>query len=198
LAEAARRLERTDLLEVAVGLGEFLLGPLSTHEGRLYRTHREGVSKNTGYLEDYADVAHGLYVLHVATGDPRWLRESLRLARLAVELFADEERGGFFLTPVDGEELVARTKSFDDHPTPSGNSMLAYVLLRLARIYGDDELERRAVGVLRLVAPALARAPSAFGHALSALDLHLSPPKEIAIVGPPESEVARAALAPFD
>ena len=30
--------------------------------------------------------------------------------------------------------------------------MLAYVLLRLARIYGDDELERRAVGVFRLVA----------------------------------------------
>jgi uncharacterized protein YyaL (SSP411 family) len=52
--------------------------------------------------------------------------------------------------------------------------------------------------VLRLVAPALGRAPSAFGHALCALDLHLSPPREIAIVGAPESEVARAALQPFD
>src|SRR5207253_2312138 len=195
LAEAARRLERTDLLEVAVGLGEFLLGPLSTHEGRLYRTHREGVSKNTGYLEDYADVAHGLYVLHVATGDPRWLRESLRLARLAVELFADEERGGFFLTPADGEELVARTKSFDDHPTPSGNSMLAYVLLRLARIYGDDELERRAVGVFRLLVNGVRRAPSAFGWALCALDFHLSPPRELAIFAEPQDFIARAALA---
>src|SRR2546421_4267725 len=198
LAEAGRRLDRADLVAAAVELAEFLLGPLSTPEGRLHRTHRDGVSKGTGYLEDYADVAHGLYELHVATGDIRWLEESLRLARLAVELFADEERGGFFLTPADGEELVARTKSFDDHPTPSGNSMLAYVLLQLARIYGDDELERRAVGVLRLVAPALARAPSAFGHALCALDLHLSPPREIAIVGPPGSEIARAALAPFD
>jgi uncharacterized protein len=198
LAEAARRLDRADLLEVAVDLGEFLLGPLSTPDGRLYRTHRDGVSKNTGYLEDYADVANGLYELHVATGDLRWLRESRRLARVAVELFGDEERGGFFLTPADGEELVARTKSFDDNPTPSGNSMLAYVLLRLARIYGDDELERRAVGVLRLVAPAAGRVPSAFGHALCALDLHLSAPREIAVIGPPESAVARAALAPFD
>ena len=76
--------------------------------------------------------------------------------------------------------------------------MLAHVLLRLARIYGDDDLERRAVGVFRLVAPALARAPQAFGHALTALDLHFSPPRELAIVGPPDSEVARAALAPFD
>ena len=77
--------------------------------------------------------------LHVATGEPRWLHETRRLALLAVELFADEERGGFFLTPVDAEQLVARKKELDDHPTPSGNSMMAYVLLRLARIYGDDE-----------------------------------------------------------
>jgi uncharacterized protein YyaL (SSP411 family) len=76
--------------------------------------------------------------------------------------------------------------------------MLAYVLLRLSRLWGDQELERQAVGVFRFVAPLLPRAPSAFGHALNALDLHFSPPREIAIVGPPDSEVARAALAPFD
>ena len=76
--------------------------------------------------------------------------------------------------------------------------MLAYVLLRLARIYGDDELERRAVGVLRLVGEGLGRGPTEFAWALNALDLYLSTPKEIAIVGPPDSEVARAALEPFD
>ena len=149
-------------------------------------------------LEDYADVGHGLYELHVATGELRWLEEARRLALLAVELFADEERGGFFLTPVDGERLVARKKDFDDHPTPSGNSMLAYVLLRLARLWGDTELERQAVGVFRLVARLLPQAPSAFGHALCALDLHFSPPREIAVIGPPDSDVARAALAAFD
>ena len=133
----------------------------------------------------------------MATGELRWLQEANRLARLAVELFADDERGGFFLSPADGEELVARKKDLEDHPTPSGNSMLASVLLRLARIYGDDELERRAVGVFRLVHGAVTRAPSAFGHALSALDLHFSPPREIAIVGPVDSPVARAALEPF-
>ncbi len=99
LAEAGARLENDDWLAAARRLGEFLLGPLSTPEGRLYRTYRNGVAKNTGFLEDYADVAHGLYELHVATGEPRWLEESRRLALLAVELFGDEERGGFFLTP---------------------------------------------------------------------------------------------------
>jgi uncharacterized protein len=198
LAEAGRRLGRDDLLEAARSLGEFILGQLSDPEGRLYRTWRAGQARHGGVLEDYADVANGLYELHVATGDLHWLEEARRLALLAVELFADREEGGFFLTPVDGEQLVSRKKTFDDNPTPSGNSMLAYVLLRLARIWGDDELEQLAVGVFRYVARALPRAPSAFGHALTALELHFSPPREIAVIGPPDSEVARAALTPFE
>jgi uncharacterized protein len=181
-------------VEAAVALAEFLLGPLSTPEGRLHRTWRDGVAKGTGYLEDYADVAYGLMELHVASGDARFLLESHRLATLAVDLFGDDEGGGFFQAPRDGEQLVARKKELDDHPTPSGNAMLAYVLLRLARIWGDDELERRGVGVLRLVRDELTRAPSALGWLLVALDQHLAPHREIAIVGDPAAPVARAAV----
>src|SRR5437764_12952433 len=151
LAEAGRRLRRPELVQAGRGLAEFLLGPLSEESGRLDRSWRAGRARNPGYLEDYADVANGLYELHVATGELRWLEEANRLARLAVELFADQERGGFFLSPSDGERLVARKKEFDDHPTPSGNSMLAYVLLRLGRIWGDDELARQAAGGFRLI-----------------------------------------------
>jgi uncharacterized protein YyaL (SSP411 family) len=187
LAQAGR-------LEPAVALGSFLLGPLSTADGRLHRTWRDGVAKGTGYLEDYADVAHGLIELHVATGDPRWLREAHRLARLAIDLFGDPDGAGFFQTPADGERLVARKKELDDHPTPSGNAMIAYVLLRLARIWGDDDFERRGVSVLRLVRDNVTRAPTAFGWMLVALDQHLAPHREIAIAGPPDAPVARAAL----
>ncbi len=182
-------------LEPATALAEFLLGPLSAGDGRLHRTWRDGIAKGTGYLEDYADVAYGLMELHVASGDVRWLRESHRLALLAIDLFADPDGGGFFQTPSDGEQLVARKKELDDHPTPSGNAMLAYVLLRLARIWGDDELEQRGVSVLRIVRDALVRAPSAFGWLLVALDQHLAPHREIAIAGAPDAAVARAAVA---
>ena len=195
LAEAGYRLERPDWLDAARRVAEFLLGALSTEDGRLLRSWRAGRTSGAGYLDDYANVAHGLIELHTATGEARWLEEAHRVALLAIELFADDEHGGFFLAPLDGEELVARTKDLDDNPLPSGNTMLAHVLLRLARIWGDDELERRAVGVLRLVA--LTRAPTAFGWALCALDLYLSPPRELAIVGGVHSPVARAALAPF-
>jgi hypothetical protein len=192
LAEGARRLASNTVLQAALELGELLcVDPL-------WRTLRDGRAKHPAYLEDYANVAHGLYELHVATGDLRWLHEARRLALTAVELFGDPERGGFFLTPADGEQLVARQKTFDDNPTPAGSSMLAFVLLRLARIWGDDELERQAVGALRLVRDLLPRAPAAFGWALCALDIHLSPPRELAIVGDPQSDVARAALSGFD
>jgi uncharacterized protein YyaL (SSP411 family) len=198
LAESGRRLERADYLEAARALAEFLLGPLSAPEGRLFRSWRAGQAKHAGVLEDYADVANGLYELHVATGELRWLEEARRLALLSVELFGDDDRGGFFLTPIDGERLVARQKSFDDNPTPSGNSMLAHVLLRLARLYGDDELERRAVSVLRLVGGLVTRAPSAFGWALCAFDLHFSASRELAVIGPPDSPVARRFLDAWD
>jgi uncharacterized protein YyaL (SSP411 family) len=188
LAQAGR-------VEPATALARFLLGPLSTPDGRLHRTWRDGVAKGTGYLEDCADVAYGLMELHVASGDPQWLLEAHRLATLAVDLFADDDAGGFFQSPRDGERLVARKKELDDHPTPSGNAMLAYVLLRLARIWGDDELEERGVSVLRLVRDGVTRVPSAFGWLLVALDQYVAPRREVAIVGPPAAPVARAALA---
>jgi uncharacterized protein len=197
LTEAGYRLDRRDWLDAARGVAEFLLGPLSVEDGRLFRSWREGRTSGYAYLDDYANVAYGLLELHVATGELRWLEEAHRLALLAVELFGDHDRGGFFLAPREGDGLVAPTKDLDDNPIPSGNSMLAHVLLRLSRIWGDDELERRAVGVLRLVAPALARAPGAFAWALCALDLHLSARRELAIVGPVEAPVVRAALEPF-
>jgi uncharacterized protein YyaL (SSP411 family) len=198
LAEAGRRLERADWLAAARGIGELLLGELSSDDGRLHRSLRDGRVSGAGFLDDYANAAFGLLELHVATGELRWLLEARRLAVLAVELFADDEHGGFFLSPADGDPLVARTKELQDTPIPSGSSMLAWVLLRLSRLWGDDELEKRAVSVFRLAEPMLRQAPTAFAWTLVGLDLWLSTPKEIAIAGPVDSPVARAALEPFD
>ena len=171
---------------------------MSLPDGRLRRSLRDGRASGPGFLDDYANVAYGLEELHVATGDARWLLEAHRLALLAVDLFADEEHGGFFLAPEGGDERVPRTKDLQDTPIPSGNAMLAWMLLRLARLWGDDELERRAVSVFRLVEPVVRRQPGFFAWALVGLDLWFSAPRELAIAGAVDSPVARAALAPFD
>jgi uncharacterized protein YyaL (SSP411 family) len=196
LAQAGARLGRSDYLAAGVEVAEFLLGPLSDARGRLLRSFRAGEARIPGYLEDYANVANGLLELSWATGDLRWLAEARRLADLIVELFADVTRGGFYVDAPEGDGLVARRKEFDDHPTPAGNSMAAHVLLRLARIYGDGELEKQAVGVFRLAQPLLERAPSAVSYLLCALDLHFAPAQEIAVVGESE-ELRRAALAGY-
>jgi uncharacterized protein YyaL (SSP411 family) len=201
-AEAGLRLGRADYLDAARALADFLIETMTTPGGRLLRTYRAGRSKIVAYLDDYANVANGLLDLYTATGELRYLEQAHALARVALDIFGDDEHGGFFYTPAEGEQLVARKKDLDDHPVPSGSSMLAYVLIRLARLFGDDELERRAVGVFRLGHRLLARAPSAVGHLLCALDLHFSPPREVAIVGaasdPAARELRRTALERYE
>src|SRR5262249_24884882 len=110
------------------------------------------------------------------------------------EQFTDRERGGFYYTPADGERLIARHKELDDNPTPSGQSLMATVLLQLARLHGDDGLEAEAAGVLRLAAPYMERSPHGLGQALRPLAIPPSPPQEIAIICP-AADPATGALA---
>jgi uncharacterized protein YyaL (SSP411 family) len=197
ISEAGRRLEREDWVEVAVGIGEFCASELTDDDGRLYRSRRGDRTSGSGFVDDYANLAHGLLELHLATGDTRWLHEAHRLVGLAVRLFGDPA-GGFFLAAAGHDpKLVARTKDLQDDPTPAGNSMLASVAIRIGRLWGDSELEQCGVDALRVLVPALRQAPRAFSWALCAADLHLSPPRELAILGTPGSELARAALSPF-
>ena len=166
LAEGARVLDRPDLLEAAEQCAEFLLGPLSRPDGSLWRTHRDGRSSVPGFLDDHAQVAEGLWQLHRATLDPRWLTEARRIALLADERFADPDGSGGATRPRAARQLVARPRTLDDAPTPSGASTLAGLLVRLARLDGDDALEARARAVVAEAGALPARAPQAFGNVL--------------------------------
>ena len=161
-------------------------------DGRLLRSYRDGDARIPAFLDDYAAVAHGRLELATATGDARYLAGAEQLARSAVELFSDPRNGGFLYSASDAEQLVAQHKEFDDNPTPSGNSLLAHVLLRLGRLHGDRELENLAAATLRIPLEMVGRAPHAFGQLLSALDLYLSPPREVAVVGPPDDAATTA------
>jgi uncharacterized protein len=116
-----------------------------------------------------------------------------------IERFGDERNGGFFETSSDHERLVARRKDLEDHPIPSGNASAAYGLLRLAALTGEHDYEARAVSVLRLLHELAPQHPQAFGHLLQALDFHLSPVQEVALVGDdvgPLERVVRGAFRP--
>jgi uncharacterized protein len=201
LAEGARLCRRPDLLTAAERCAAFLLGPLSHPDGGLWRTHRAGRSQVPAFLDDYAQVAVGLHELYLATREHRYLAESRRLALLACERFGAPD-GAFYDTAHDAEVLVARPREFDDNPTPSGNTTLAGLLVKLARTYGEPELERHARAVVEQVGTLLSRAPQGFGHLLGVCDALLAPPREAAVVGavgdPAVADLTVALLAPYE
>jgi uncharacterized protein YyaL (SSP411 family) len=133
-------------------------------------------------------MAEACLTLYETTFDLRFFREARALAGDLLKLFRDEEAGGFFQTGSDAEALVVRPKELFDNAVPSGNSVAAEVLQRLALLTGDAEYERAGVSALRLVRDYIERAPTGFGHALCALDFYLSPVREVAIVGEPGGE----------
>jgi uncharacterized protein YyaL (SSP411 family) len=109
-------------------------------------------------------------------------------------LFWDEGSQAFYDTGIDHEALISRPRDVFDNATPSGTSVTADVLLRLAVVTGDFEFERKAVATLRALAPVLERAPTGFGRLLSALDFHLSRPQELAVIWAEDSVEASPLL----
>jgi uncharacterized protein YyaL (SSP411 family) len=186
LAEAGAVLEREAYLQAAVQCAEFLLRERRDSAGRLLRT-----ASIPGFLDDHAFLLEALITLYQASLDPRWYHESVALADTMIERFGDPDRGAFFTTPHDHEQLVARRKDLEDSPIPSGNSAAALGLMRLALLSGEKKYEQHAVGVLRLLFPLAARHPLAFGHLLRAADFHVSPVREVAIIGPEPEALLR-------
>ncbi|MGZ8565696.1 MAG: thioredoxin domain-containing protein [Actinomycetota bacterium] len=195
LAEAGRAFGAVEYVEAAVRAADFVLTHLRDDPGRLLRSWRNGRAGRPAFADDHAAMADACLVLYETTFELRWFEQARALADELVRLFHDEERGGFFQTGRDAEALVVRPKEISDNAVPSGNSLAADVLQRLAHLTGETGYENAAVGALRLVADQAAGAPSGFGHALGALDAYLSPVKEVAIVGHPGSAETRALVA---
>ncbi len=196
LAEAGAVLNRSDWVGAARECADFIWSGMRDSQGSLLRTWRNGDARLNAYLEDHAFLLEALLGLYQASFDEDVFRRARGLAESMIDRFADRDRGGFFSTSHDHEPLIARRKDIGDHPIPSGSSSAALGLLRLANLTGEHSYAREAEGVLKLLAPATARQPDAFGHLLQALDLQLSAPRELAVVTPGR-EVDPGAMAPM-
>ncbi|MFO0967945.1 MAG: thioredoxin domain-containing protein [Gemmataceae bacterium] len=194
-AAAGQALDRADYVDVAVNAARFVLTNLRTKEGRLLRTTSVGTAaKYNGYLEDYAYLLDALVTLYEATFDPGWIKTALELAGTLAEQFWDETEGGFFYTSKDHEALIARNKDPHDNATPSGNAMAVTGLLRLAKLTGRRDLQAMAEKTLSLYRGLMTQAPTAAGQMLIALDFHLGPVAELAIIGPKENVETKRVL----
>ncbi|HZZ83081.1 MAG TPA: thioredoxin domain-containing protein [Anaeromyxobacteraceae bacterium] len=181
LAICGRVLAEPRWLEAAERAADFLLAALRP-EGRLLRTWRAGRASVPGTLDDHAFLAQGLLDLHEATFAPRWLEEAAALCR-ELRRFADP-RGGWFATSDDAERLIAREKPSRDGAEPSGASVAAHVLLRLAALTSQAGLREEAERALRAAAPVLEEHPLSMTEMLLALDFALAPVRELVLVWP--------------
>ena len=200
LADAARIFGDPGWRSLALRNGEFLFAEM-VRDGRVFRSHKDGVSRIAGFLEDYAAVGLGSLALYELTFDARWLTRARSLADAMVRWFWDDGANAFFDTPHDHEELLTRPRDFTDNATPSGTSLAVELLLRLGDVVGDAGMTRRGRFVLETIAEPMARYPLAFGHALTAADLAVFGAVEVALVGDAGSKdmeaLVRAANTPF-
>ncbi len=181
-------------LQAAAKAAAFIEEHLTLEGGRLARRWREGHLSGAGYLDDYVFYVWGLLELYEAGFDLAHLERAVELMALADELFWDQEAGGYFYTPSDGETLIIREKEIYDGAIPSGNSAAALNLLRLGRLTGDAAYEERAQRLFNAFGQAVASQPTAYTQMMNALDFALGPAQELVVAGDLREQVCRAML----
>jgi uncharacterized protein YyaL (SSP411 family) len=187
-AEAAFSLNRDDYKRVAAENAEFLLRTMWDGQ-RLLHSFKDGRARFNGYLDDYANLADGLLSLYQLTFDYRWLEHTVAIVDRMIEQFWDSNDGGFFFTAKNHEPLISRTKDFFDNATPSGNSVAADVLVRLAALLDHKAYREKVEALFQSTLNLMKQYPSGFGRMLAAVDFYVGPSREVAIVGEPSSLV---------
>jgi uncharacterized protein YyaL (SSP411 family) len=159
----------------------------------LRRSFTDAQARLAGYLDDYAFMIAGLLDLYEASGDPRWLKEAMNLDDVLATSFEDPEGGGFFMTGRGQESLLARHKPASDGAEPSGNSVQALNLLRLAALTTDDRYRVRGERTILAFARVVRESPAALAEMLLVVDFQRAAVPEILIVTPGD----RAGAEPF-
>jgi len=183
LARAGIALAEPKYLAAAKKAAQFILRQMSNKKGRLFHTWRMGTAKLDAYLDDYAYLSNALVTLYESTFDEFWIDAAGGLVDVIIKHFEDKDRGSFFFTADDHEQLIARNKDLLDASVPSGNAMAATALIRLGKLAGRTDYLEAAGRTLAVAAPIMERSPTGAGQMLIALDLWQGPIKEVVLIG---------------
>ncbi len=167
-------------LQSAVSAQTFLEENLS--QGlRLSTSWRDGKASEKGFLDDYGFYVAALMELYHSTLDSAYLEKAERLCREAVRRFADEKNGGFYLVDLADTELFMNPKESYDGAIPSGNSVMAYNLVRLYQLTGKEEYGELAEKQLRYMSAQARDYPAGHSMFLLAKLIYDNPPEHIVI-----------------
>ncbi|KAK7259411.1 hypothetical protein RIF29_25018 [Crotalaria pallida] len=112
---------------------------METH--RLYHSFRNSPSKAPGFLDDYAFLIAGLLDLYEFGGGISWLLWAIELQETQDALFLDKDGGGYFNNTGEDTSVLLRVKEDHDGAEPSGNSVSAINLIRLASMVSGSKAE---------------------------------------------------------
>jgi uncharacterized protein YyaL (SSP411 family) len=194
LSIATRALNENKYQESAKRAADFILSKMMGSNDRLLHRYKDGEAKVPGFLDDYMFLVWGLLELYETTFEPKYLIKAKALTDKTIDRFWDKDGGGFFFTANDGEKLLVRKKEIYDGAIPSGNSVGIMNLLRLSRITGNPEYEKKAEEIGKTFSKTVAQYPAAYAYLLSAIEFLEGPSQEVVIVGDLEKEDSRAMI----
>ncbi len=148
----------------------------------LFVSSREGKRSRKGFLEDYANVVFARIALYEATYEGEYLKQAVRLSEKAIRDFYDAKQGGFFLYGKENEDLILRPKETYDGAVFSGNSAMAFNLVRLSRLTAGEQFERIAEEQLAFMMKEADQYPSAYSMFLIALLDHYEMQDKVTVV----------------
>ncbi|MCP4755922.1 MAG: thioredoxin domain-containing protein [Proteobacteria bacterium] len=180
-AKAGLVLGDSDYVAYAVRAARFILEQLYA-DRRLFRSYKDGKAGHNAYLTDYAFFIAALLDLYEATYDGSWLEIAIVLDGILEKHYEDKKKGGFFMTSLDHENLIARPKPHNDGALPNGNSTAYLNLLRLGKFTTNDAYRQRIEKGLSFFESTLVSNTLSFAEMLLAVDFHLDDPPEIILV----------------
>jgi hypothetical protein len=192
-AMAGRVLDEPEYTKAAQRCAGFVLEKLIM-DGRLMRSYINGQTEVPGFLDDYAFVLAGLCDLYEADYSAPWLKEANVLADEMIRLFFDNNDGVFYLTGMDSERLIVRTKPAYDGAIPNGNSVAVWALIRLGQFSGEESYGRTAERVLKTFSKQLTESGASLTEMLIAADMYVGPRQEIVVAGKRGSSDTKAML----
>ena len=148
----------------------------------LFVSFRNGKRGVKGFLDDYAACLFAQLALYGATWEKDYLDRAKQLCRDVHDRFRDDENGGFYLYGAENESLILCPKETYDGAIPSGNSLMAWNLVRLSQLTADETYRREAEDQLRFLASEAAKYPAGHAMFLSALLDHEVPPPKVTVV----------------
>jgi uncharacterized protein len=170
LAEVAAATGNDAYGQRATGIVEFLWEAMHA-EGRLMRSWQGGRARHLGVATDYAWLAEACVRVSEWTGRALWRHRAAATAHAMLDLFWDDDGGGFFTTGRDAEALVVRPKEFLDGAVPAANSVAVDALARVGAFGDDARLEAAVERTIAIARPLIERQPVAVADLVAALPM---------------------------